>query len=447
VIHQDAAARGGGRAKASASWLNAIAKVGGTGLSFVLFVVMARTMTPVAFADLSVALAWLALATALAGLSLPLVLVRFVAAEMAEGRYALARGVLLYSLGLSTSCSLGLGILVLAGAGLGWLRLPRELNDCIPVGVLLLVTGVALQVLTGFLQGVKRVVAAEILSNSIRPVLMLAALVTYWSSTGSSLSTLVVLKLYLAASCAVVLACGAYCYAVWPAALRSVVAQYHSREWFRTALAFMAVLVTSALSERIDLLVMGLGTSGEEIAKYAVAIRFGQTVIFAANAVSAVLAPHLVEQAANVRAGNPVPAQILVRGTARTTVAIAGIALVGFAVLALPFLKILAPHYAGAYGPLVVLAAGQVISACFGPAILVATLLDESWVAVQSLVVGIVVNASLNVLLVPHFGAIGAASATAFGMLCAALNAWRAVRRRLKVDTSVWSSAPIVSDW
>jgi len=75
---------------------NIVARLSGAGLAFLLTIMLARTMEPSGFAQVSVMLAWLAVATALGGLSMPLVVVRFVGDYVAQGRPDLARGVLLF---------------------------------------------------------------------------------------------------------------------------------------------------------------------------------------------------------------------------------------------------------------------------------------------------------------------------------------------------------------
>jgi len=77
----------------SAAWLNIAAKVGGAGFSFLLYIVLARTMTPEGLADFAVVFALLNILTAVGCLSSPLVLMRFVPASLASGHPGLARGV------------------------------------------------------------------------------------------------------------------------------------------------------------------------------------------------------------------------------------------------------------------------------------------------------------------------------------------------------------------
>ncbi len=192
-----------------------------------------------------------------------------------------------------------------------------------------------------------------------------------------------------------------------------------------------------AINERIDLLVMGFAAAPSEVAIYAVASRFSQIVIFAITAVAAVMAPHLVELLSDIHAGKNQSAQRLVRNTARTTFYIALLALIFFLILAPTLISFFGPHYADAYLPLIILTIGHVTTALFGAAILVSTLAGKPKIAIISLAFGITLNASLNIILVPLYGAEGAAIATAAGSILAVLVAWFWIRRTLSIDTSI----------
>src|SRR5436305_319803 len=89
------------RPHAAFAWLNVIARLGGTALSFALYLALARLLDPRGFADVAVALAWINVGAALCSVSLPLALVRFVPEQLAAGRPDLARGAVQYSIALT----------------------------------------------------------------------------------------------------------------------------------------------------------------------------------------------------------------------------------------------------------------------------------------------------------------------------------------------------------
>ena len=421
----------------AAAWLNVAAKAGGAAVSFLLYVVLARTMTPEGFADVAVIFAWLALVANFACFSSPFVLVRFVPDYLSGGEPGLARGVLQFTLAATMAVSAaiaGLGALaVLSGA----FAPARDLPHSVLAAAALLLPTVLLLDLAGLLMALKRAAVAELLTNVMRPALMVGAAALLWHFQRPPLPAPAVLAAYLAASLVVVLVCVAYALSILPRELVRAAPAYRARLWSRAAGGFMLVTAAAAVHERIDLLIMGAIAPPADVAAYAVAVRFAQTVTIAVAAVATVMAPHVVERLADLREGRLDHLQELVRGTARTALQVSLLALAGFALLGPIFLDLFGPHYRQAYVPLVILATGQALSSLAGPAAPLATLAGEPRIAIASLAAGIVVNASLNLALVPSLGGSGAALATAAGMVCAALIARAWVRARFGLDTSV----------
>jgi len=414
------------------------AKVSGAAVSFLLYVVLARTMTPEGFGEVSVILAWLAVGTSLGCFSAPLVLLRFVPERLAAGDPAGAKGVIRFALLGTGAIAAAMGVAVAGAIAGGLFVLPPDLATAALLAAALLTPGVLLLGLTGLLTGLKRAAMAELLVNVSRPALMVCALVALAAALQPPRSVTTVIAIYLAASIVMLAATLAYSAAVLPTELAQARPRYAPREWIRAALGFMGVSVAVAIHERIDLLIMGLIGEADDIAAYAVAVRFAQTVVLAASAAGAAMAPHLVERLADPGAGRGA-VQELARSTARTILHVSLLALAGFALLGPLLLSVFGPHYEQAYWPLVTLAAGQAIAALAGPAAVLVTLAGRPHIAIGSLTAGIVANACLNVVLVPRFAAQGAAVATAAGMVCAAAVAWWWTRRRLGVDTSVFA--------
>ena len=425
-----------------AAWLNSSAKVAGTGISFLLYIALARAMTPESFADVAVIFAWLALAAAFATASFPLLLVRYLSECLSQGRFGFARGVTQFSLLATSGASVVLALLAAAAIAGGLVPLPRGLAPAALIATALLVPTVLLMVLAGVLTGVKRAVASELLVNVSRPALLIAGLGALWLAQPPPFPAPRVLAIHLGASVLMVAACAAYCLAVLPREMLRARPEYDTRTWLASATGFAAAIFVAAVSERVDLLIMGMTGEPAEVAVYAVAVRFAQTVTVAANAAVTAMAPHLVELFPALRAGRRDEIQALMRGTARTSLYISMLALAAFWALSPLFLSLFGPHYEMAYAPLMILTCGQVTAAFFGPAAGMVTVAGAPRIAVSAIATGVVVNVALNLLLVPRFGAVGAASATASGMVVAAVAAWAWARVRFRVDTSVLGAAP-----
>ena len=427
----------------SAAWWNVVAKVGGAGFWFFLYLVLARTLEPQAFADVAVVLAWLAIAMAVACLSAPLVMVRFVSDHLASGRYDLAKGVIQLSVAVTLAFASVATLLVLLAIVTGTLVLPRDLSESAMVGAVLLPPSVFLLNLAGLLIGVKRAASAELLSNMLRPAVVIGCVGVFWVLQKGGLSAPAVLTIYLAATFASLVGCAVFAFRVLPLGLIKVKPAFQVHLWMRAAAGFLAVSVMSTLHDRIDLLILGAVGLPLDVVAYAVAARFSQTVVLAAAATGSAMAPHFVEGLADLQKGRRGNLQRLVRDTARTALYVSLIGLAAFALLGPYFLQLFGPNYERAYMPMVLLAFGQAISAVAGPAAAVATLAGKPRIAIVSFAVGILVNVLLGVALIPVLGASGSALAAAAAMVAAAMVAWLGVKKSFLVDTSIFGAAQV----
>lgn len=426
--------------QARSAWLNTALKLGSTGLSFLLFLVLARTMAPEEFARVALALVWVALGSSVVGMSMPAVLVRFLPAQWARGHVAQANGLVIFAL---VATALLATLVALSLLGFVWAGLPglaTGQRHYYQATILLLLPSVLLLVLTGLLQGLNRVLAAEVLANLLRSVLMLALLAGLWWTHRSNLSASWVLAAYLVANGVALVACAAYAWRVLPPAIRTATPAFEIRAWSQAALGFCGVMVAAAVNERLDLVLMGFMATKPEVAVYAVATRFLQPVLVAVTAATAVLIPGLLEKLAS--GTDSVGVQQMLRGCARTMLSVAVLALLGLWLVAPWFLSLFGPHYEPALRPLLILVCGQVVAAFFGPAVAVAAFTGRPHVAVLSLCVGIVVNGALNLVLVPQLGASGAALATAVATVATALFAWHWLKRATRLDASVIARVP-----
>jgi len=427
---------------ALATWLNVPAKLAGTALSFLLYVGLARWMSVDAFGQTALMLAWLAIASVFASLSMPLVVVRHVAADLALGRIGRAKGAFRFALRSVTAASVGVAAGAIGLAMSGAIHAFDAHRADVVVTALLLVPSALVLVRAGLLQALKRVVSSEVLTNAMRPALMLAIVGIVHVTAPELLSSVTVLGAYFAVTL-VLLATLAFATrrALPPGWTQAPHIDVH-RDVLRTAMGFMTVMLTAALSERVDLLLLGWTASSGEVAAYAVATRFSQATTVAINAMSAVMAPHFVEQLSNIRDRDLMAAQRLIRGTARRTLVVTVMALLAFGALGPWLTSLFGPQYRNAYLPLVLLTIGQVVASTFGPATLAATLAGSSGLAVSSMVAGLVVNTLLNLLLVPHFGSTGAAAASAVATTTAAILAWYRLRRRVAIDSAIFAVLP-----
>ncbi len=422
-------------------WANVAGRLSGAGLAFVLQIALARTMTQSGFAELAVILAWVGMATALSTLSMPLVIVRYTAEYLELGRVGHARGVLRFAVWSTLVAALLMATLALAGVVAGWVAPSRADRNAMAVGTLLLLPMAASALAAGWLQGLKRVLSAELLANTGRLLLVLAGLLILHWTRDDALSPIVVLALQCGAATLSVLVCVLWGRRHRPAGWANTVAAFELPLWRRAAAGFLLVMLAAALQERIDLMALGWFGAANDIAVYAVASRFTQTVLLAGQAVAATLAPQFSARMADLQAGRQAQAQALVRQAARNMVLVAVGALIVFAVAGPWLLAPFGADYLPARWPMLIIVAGLALASLFGPSVFVATLLGQVRIGVTSLLLSSLVNLGLSLVLVPRFGAVGAALATAIAYVSAAALAWAWTRKVTGIDCGVAARA------
>lgn len=418
------------------SLLNTAARLSGAGFSFLMLIFLTRNMTPADFADFTLVLAWLAIANTLTAYSMPLLLVRVVAENLATGNSGLARGGWHFALGVTSTFSLLVAVLFFLASTMGLLGIPGRLEEAALVIGLLIPVNTMILVISGLMQGLKQVVAAELLINTSRPILLMLTASLLWQLGSESLRTIQVLELYLGVTLTLGLACLMYLRLYCPPEIWQKKPRILAGPWFRIASGYMIVAMATALNERIDILVMGHLASPEEIAYYAVAARFAQTLMMLGIAVCAVVTPHVAENLTDLRSGHCSDAfRELVRQNSLTILLLMGAA---WAVLILlgPFiLALFGPQYQAAYAPMIILAGGLCIAALFGPSVSFAAFIGETRIAMFSLVVGLLSNFLLSLLLTPSFGALGASMAMVTGMVTSTIAANKLLKSRCNLDT------------
>jgi len=201
--------------------------------------------------------------------------------------------------------------------------------------------------------------------------------------------------------------------------------------WLKTALPFVFVDGAAILFSNADILILALFVDPSAIAVYFAASRILQLVAFVPYAATAATAQRFSAlNALNDQAG----LRNLARNTTRFTFIVA-LAAAGFIYLIAPFLlNLFGPGFDEAMPVLLVLMIGLIVQAYAGPGEDLLTMLGHERVSAVASALSLVLNIVLNLTLIPFYGVLGAAIATAVSIgLRSLLLAWL-VRKRLNMD-------------
>lgn len=411
----------------------------GYALGFGAQVVTARMMNVDGFGVFWYAASWAALLAILVRFGYDLASVRFIPEYIRMGRTDLLRGFLRHRLRtvglLAAVTSTGIVAFVLI--------MGDRLNDGMRVPFLLLALLVPLMAWSGLLEqslrAVQMVRLAQVPLAVVRPVLLMLGVVIVGSLVGVVTPAQAMWVYVLAFSVIVVMSS-----IIWRRARPSdlgAAAESVDRSRMWRSVAFSMVLVSGfgVVLRQADVILTGLLAGTTVAGQYVVASKTATLMVFILTAINFVAGPMISDfHARRDQASLQRVASLAVRGSAIASTVI-GILLIAFG---RSLLGIFGEAYVIAYVPLVVLVLGRLVNAVVGPVNLLLNMTGHHAVVARSLGAGVVINVVLNVVLIPRYGATGAATATAIAE--ATMNVWMVVmvRRRLGIRTvtSLWSN-------
>ncbi len=386
-------------------------QAGGYSTRYLLQIFFARWIGPVGYGDYSYASALAQVLSTLAGLGLPTAMIRYIPDYRERGQLPLMRGMMTRSrqLTLAAAGVAGLvAVIVLQAVS------PRRFES----GTLML--GIWISPLLALsalesetLRALDRVAlySMPILADPLLTLMLGVALLGFRRLTGQSAMAA------RAAALAVIVALQ------WRACQRMASSGAAERclrtnEWLRAALPLLGVTLSSVLLARADLLILGAVRGPAEVGVYAAAASTAALVPLILNAVNARGALMMSELfARRDRAG----LERLVGSMTRWAFwPSCGLALI-LASLRAPVMRLFGSQFSQGELPLLVLIAGQLVNAGTGPVgylMIISGNQDASLIAVGCSALVSVVGC---LILVPLWGALGAAASSA-----AALSAWNA---------------------
>ncbi len=373
---------------------------------------LVRLLKPSAYGEFMYAYTWYVSLLPLAALGLHEAAVRFVPEYRARQNGPAMRGFLRWSAGVT-----GTGALVTAGAaGLATWLLRYHLTPTLFVALLLawacLPLGSLAQLASAALRAVDRFGAAQAPVQVVQPLLIVGitgtlALLSDRSPTGvTAMSAMVV-------SVGVVLGASTWMATRATGPFRGVTAQYRVQEWIDVAVHLLGLILIVVLW-RVDVLMLGALRSTVEAGVYATAAQLQLLVGGALYALELVLAPTI----ARLHASGEIPKlRSILRLAARASAVVAVLAGVVLVVLGGWILRLFDPTFGAGYAALVILAGGQLYDVLTGPTGRLLAMTGHHRATLWLMAAAMAVNVTLNWLLIPGMGMLGAAVATAISLV------------------------------
>lgn len=306
---------------------------------------------------------------------------------------------------------------------LGWIivhQLPDDFGaidkDVMQVALVLIPLLSLASVRVGALRGLGAVVQAQLPEELVRPLVFLLLLGGgYYLAVDFSLNSVSAMWIQLAASAAAFLY-GAYLLKrVYPAAATAALPLTDTRRWIKSASPFMLIATANLIALQADVLVLGLMGTAEDVGVYRVVWLAASLVIFGVNVVDAVVAPHIARLS---ESGDKARLQRIVTLSARWSLVMAIPFVLLFVIFGGDLLRLMfGEDFVRGYASLLILTLGQVFNASRGAVGQLLMMTGNAWYATTGVAISALMNVLLNVALVPKFGIIGAAVATAGSMV------------------------------
>ena len=388
-----------------------VIQAGGTGLKYLTQVLLARWMGASEYGVFAYAFTWANLLSVFATLGFTTGVLRFVPEYFAKKDWAHLGGLIRRVRQLVFLAGL---VLAAAGSLLVLFLWPHQTD----VSTLLLGMGlVPLLALMGvqseIVRGMQRIALAYAPPMLLQPVLALGAAFFVLETLGVLTGVTAVGALILAVSVVVGLQNWSLIRAVPQEAVLAP-PRYETSEWLRISLPLLLVAGSFIVLNQADILMVGVYIGHKEAGIYSAATKTAALVSFVLVAVNAIAAPMIAEFHAK---GDRERLQKMVSAAARWMFwPSLGMAL-GLILFGERVLELFGSEFTEGYWPLVLLVVGQLANASMGPVGYLMSLTGYQDLSARVYGLSALVNVVLNAFLIPIWGLLGAAVATATTMV------------------------------
>ena len=379
-------------------------------LLFTVQVVLARILGVESYGAYAIAFAWLAMLLLIGRQGFDLATVRYVAAYQSQRQWSLLRGFLEFSHTVVFSISMIVGACLALAAWLLRDHYSAEIVGALVVAAAILPVYAQMQIHESALRGLSLVVRAQLFQAILNPALIIVCLplAVLWLDVSASGET--AMAIYLLANVVSLLGLWLMLRRHLPGEVGAATPERLPREWMAASFAMMFMMSFIPLLNQLSLIVIGMLQDSTSAGIYGAAFRIAYILQLPAVALTAAIGP----MAADFHARGDIEAlQRVTHFSVRSIFGLALVSAIGLAVFGRWILGILGGEFEAAYPVIMVLAAGQLFFAAAAPAGILLNMTGHQNESARIMLLCAVGNVLFLAILVPMFGALGAAVATA----------------------------------
>lgn len=405
-------------------------RVGGGGLAFGANWLLARLLGPSGVGIYYLAFTTITIAAVLGRLGLTETCVRYASPAFAVGDWATVRSVRRTAsvLVLAASAALTVILLVVTPAISLYVFHQPDLSNTLRVIALALVPFAVLNINGAMLQSIRHVPAGTVVQAAAVPgtfclLLALAGIFSVTPVIAAACYTLATIVVFVGG------------HAFWERTVRFpeiTMKHFDSRNLVITGLRIMGVNSISLIMAWTDTVCLGIWWTSADVGLYGIAVRIALLTSMIIYAVTAAVGPKFAELSAQQ---NTAALRMLTQRTSLGMTVVAAPVLAVMVVFPKFILGLFGHGFEAASLVLIILAVGQFVQVAAGAVGHLLMMSGHERSLRNLLVMSAVLNVLLNIILVPSYGMIGAATATAISLTVMSMMCISTVKRRL----GIWS--------
>lgn len=418
----------------SGSLYTIVIKIFAIFIAFGVQAVLARQLGTSSFGAYTYLLTWAVLIGQFACLGFDTSLVRYISAYRASSDWKLLGGVIRFGYLLPLGVSVVLALFFVAFIYFQVITISTvDTKSMLLAGILIPFLTMAL-IRQSTLRALKHVVFAQIPDSIIRPIiLVIVTSIWFWGSD----TFLELNKAFIAHVLAAIAALVLGTYFVFRVMPKVTAREYLYSHWLTSSMPLLFASAMTMLMSKTDIIMIGILVSPKDSGIYAVASQFSELTSFGLIAANTVLAPIISGLYAT---SDHAKLQSVVTLTTRLGSVFAISVSLILVIFGKNILELFGSDFVAGYVSLCILLAGQIFNVISGSVGVILNMTGHESFAARIIFVVFILNIILNALLIPMYGAFGAAIATAVSVM-----AWNAamvifIGRRLKINTTVFAS-------
>jgi O-antigen/teichoic acid export membrane protein len=392
-----------------------LVRIIGTGIAFILSVFLARTLGSEGFGLYSFVLSFLIFLSIPVQGGFPNLIVRETAKAYLTNDWPSIKGLFLWALKLIVIYITGLGALISLLYVFDVNFLSKERLDVFIVGFILTLFIPVLLIQNSSIRGLGRVVLGVIPDAIIRPGLTLLITGFLFFVLKEKLTPYTVILIYIIST---FVALSVSSIAIWmliPKESRKLSYAIETGKWRKAIYPLTVVGGLQLMYSYIDIIILGFFYSDEDVGVYRAAVQLAMLVVFGLSVINQMLHPYYAKLYAQNKMDK---LQKLVTYSSFIIFGIAAIPSLIF-IIAGEFVlsNIFGEEYILGAFPLAILTIGQLANSIFGPVGALLNMTGHEEDSKKGMFYSLSINLLLSFILIPLYGAIGAAVSTAVSVI------------------------------